>query len=159
MQSPTSPKILFLDIDGVLNSAEWVQYNTKGSLLVASDVLIDERAVELLNELRDIPNLEVVVSSFWRRDEDCRQKLVNKGLKLPFHKHWRTPDIRADFVHRTEEVSEWMFFNKPVSDLNVVVLDDMRIYPPLEHRWVQTEYETGLGNTHIHRIRTLLSND
>ena len=67
-------KILFLDIDGVVNSDDW--YNkTRGR---SGD--FDPEAIALLNQLKDI-GVEVVISSSW--GQDGVKPLEDVGLELP----------------------------------------------------------------------------
>ena len=120
-------KIVFLDIDGVLNHEAW--YNkTKGK-----EGDIDPHCIELLNQLE---GAEIVVSSSWGEDGGRTEKaLQDKGLKLPiigFTKKWH---YQYEWVCRGNEIEAWLIsaFNDKCSryrgkwgneDYEYVILDD-----------------------------------
>ena len=59
-------KVLFLDIDGVLNSVEFSQKQVRRSLL-ADTSQIDPVACSKINNLvKTVPDLKIVISSTWR---------------------------------------------------------------------------------------------
>lgn len=63
-------KIIFLDIDGVLNSeqyAEWC-YTNEGKKYIndGGDLFVDKNAVKLINDLCENFNVRLVISSSWR---------------------------------------------------------------------------------------------
>lgn len=62
-------KLLFLDIDGVLNSKEYAKYyieNRKKLSNDGADIFIDKKAVFKINELCEKYNVRLVISSSWR---------------------------------------------------------------------------------------------
>ncbi|MBK8257557.1 MAG: hypothetical protein IPK82_33425 [Polyangiaceae bacterium] len=66
-------RLIFLDIDGVLNSAQFIAENTNGEGVIIVDGAfdatshIDPLRVERLNRLIAATHAEVVLSSSWRR--------------------------------------------------------------------------------------------
>ena len=90
-------KILFLDIDGVVNSDNW--YNkTRGR---SGD--FDPEAIALLNQLKDI-GAEVVISSSW--GEDGIKPLQDVGLELPIV--GCTEHFYTDWLCRGNEIEKWL---------------------------------------------------
>lgn len=91
-------KILFLDIDGVLNSTmfynERIRMKEYESLSFPCDNF-DYRAISLLNDILDKTQAKLVISSDWRFDEDLESCLKYHGLnhniygKTPYDKHYR----------------------------------------------------------------------
>ena len=91
-------KILFLDIDGVLNSTmfynERIRMEEYESLSFPCDNF-DYRAISLLNYILDKTQAKLVISSDWRFDEDLESCLKYHGLKhniygkTPCDKHYR----------------------------------------------------------------------
>jgi hypothetical protein len=78
-------KIIFLDIDGVLNSSDYLATRSKDEsedLYKYLDNFIDERAVLVLEEIASKSNAEIVISSTWRlyHFETLKTLLPNKGL-------------------------------------------------------------------------------
>ena len=64
-------KILFLDIDGVLNSEQYANwcYTDEGKRYITEengDLFIDKNAVKLINDLCENYNIRLVISSSWR---------------------------------------------------------------------------------------------
>jgi len=64
-------KIIFLDIDGVLNHQLWFK-NQKNKKVIDTDLeynrsMIDETRVDLLNDLIKETKAKVVISSSWRK--------------------------------------------------------------------------------------------
>lgn len=93
-------KLLFLDVDGVLNSTkfdnelannELEKYKTLSFPLDS----FDYRAVDLINYILDNTDAKLVISSDWRFDDDLEQCLLYHGLKhkiygkTPYDKHYR----------------------------------------------------------------------
>ena len=77
-------KIIFLDIDGVLNSVKYDRERTE------KDGNIDETRMVLLKELVDGTNAEIVLSSSWRKhwsidDSDCDN--IGRELNSTFDKY------------------------------------------------------------------------
>lgn len=91
-------KLLFLDIDGVLNSTSFNdEINELENYKELSFPLdsFDYRAIELLNYIIDNTNAKLVISSDWRFDDDLIPCLKYHGLKYdiygitPYDKHNR----------------------------------------------------------------------
>lgn len=79
------PKIIFLDIDGVLNCEIAYVDRHEGrehDLIETESGEVSKRCVNLLNELTDDTNAKIVVSSTWRRDglEKISASLKSAGV-------------------------------------------------------------------------------
>lgn len=63
-------KILFLDIDGVLNSEQYAKwcYTEEGKQYIkdGGDFFVDKNAVKLIEQLCENYNVRLVISSSWR---------------------------------------------------------------------------------------------
>ena len=93
-------KIVFIDIDGVVNSENW--YNkTKGR---SGD--FDPDSIALLNQLKSL-DAEVVISSSW--GEDGVIQLKNVGLELPII--GCTEHFYVDWMCRGNEIEKWLNTN------------------------------------------------
>lgn len=123
-------KIIFLDIDGVLNSLEYFDQlkNTNQSKKIGKYQELDVKKVRLLAEIIANTGAEIVLSSTWR---DIGQKegkrchpmyqyltdtLDDFGLKIIDH----TPYFDYD---RPREIKEWLNKQKD-KDIRFVSLDD-----------------------------------
>jgi hypothetical protein len=105
-------KVLFLDIDGVLNSRKYFAMGVPVNdriYLADNDYarMIDPEAVELLNEVIDRTGARIVVSSSWRQAfdtfADLRACLLRAGIRRCIVS--RTPFINAE---RHKEVERWL---------------------------------------------------
>ena len=96
MESKTWKKILFLDIDGVLASYDYL-LSLKG--------FIDKKKVALLNMLKPY-DVEVVISSSWGYNEDTVKQLTACGLELPII--GGTEHFYSDWMCRGNEIAKWL---------------------------------------------------
>ena len=96
MESKTWKKILFLDIDGVLASYDYL-LSLKG--------FIDKEKVALLNMLKPY-GVEVVISSSWGYNEDTVKQLTACGLELPII--GGTEHFYTDWMCRGNEIAKWL---------------------------------------------------
>ena len=85
-------KIIFLDIDGVLNSDI---YYRKVDRSVKDWTRFDPKAVELINKLIDEFSAKIVVSSTWRFGavKQLTSELKKSGLIKFLHNDWKTPQL------------------------------------------------------------------
>ena len=94
-------RIVFLDIDGVLNHEAW--YNkTKGK-----EGDLDPDSVALLNQLN---GAEIVISSSWGNyDGETERKRREKGLELPVVGETKKWHYKYDWICRGNEIEAWLF--------------------------------------------------
>jgi hypothetical protein len=109
-------RVIFLDVDGVLNHAEAFRLWEDR---FGRDVL-DHGCVRRLVELARDTGAEVVISSTWRLMEDAHRiisvALWTHGIELV----GQTPDLWS--TDRADEIRAWLADNPDVS--RYVVLDD-----------------------------------
>ena len=137
-------KIIFLDIDGVLNSGPWIQKNSHLEL----DQLIDPDAVKILNQIIHATNAKIVISSTWRKhfSED------NNGLKRMqefFAKYDISPIVgRTSSLsgkQRSSEIQAWLDKNLIAS---FVIIDDDRD-ADIQDRFIKILFTVGFQEYHI----------
>ena len=113
-------KIIFLDIDGVLNSRRFDREEHDGN--------IDRSRLELLHELVEKSGATVVLSSSWRYhwDKD-REHCDEIGVELErvfkeygIELYDKTPRLSG---HRPNEIMKWLEDNRGTWD-SFVVIDD-----------------------------------
>lgn len=140
-------KVLFLDIDGVLNHT--VFFNT---VPTAHEDPIDEESVFELNGIILDTGALVVVSSDWRRHHsaaDLHKRLVDKGFKgrvIDTTPVLDSPSLSRRDLERTrvEEINLWLQTHPGVSSW--VAIDDMDLAQgglDPQH-FVKTSFVTGL---------------
>lgn len=72
-------KVIFLDIDGVLNSNDWYVKTRGIGGYNGGDV--DPKCIELINDLIDATGAKIIMSSSWRSDyENSCEYLYDNGL-------------------------------------------------------------------------------
>ena len=166
-------KIIFLDIDGVLaTNKEFVTNRTKfrENHLWAKELRVpygfNKGCVDVFNEILDITNAEIVISSDWRVhwDLDELDKIfkVNGVKKSPIfstikNKRKMSSELEDDRVY---QINEWVKFNNPEK---WVALDDMNLSSlgPNFFRTKDSEglKQTGLKNKIIKVLNDVQDND
>lgn len=116
--------LIFLDIDGVLNSTHYSLSNRSGKSKIR---WIDPNAVEILNDIIFHTQAEVVLSSTWRKMysiEKMREMMREVWFIWEIISY--TPVLKANHrVHRWAEIEQWLFENWYESIFRrYVILDD-----------------------------------
>lgn len=138
-------RIIFLDIDGVLNSVKYDRERTD------KEGNIDETRMVLLKELVDSTNAEIVLSSSWRKhwsidDDECDH--IGIKLNSTFQKYGlkirdKTPVLSA--LERSIEIQTWL--DEHLCEIqSFVIIDDMfGGWGPLANNLVKTDNRIGRG--------------
>lgn len=110
----TKIKIIFLDIDGVLNSHR--------SAYAYHSCKLDPVAIELINALVEETGALVVISSTWRGQgcDDSKLEILEEIPGLKLHPDWFTPWI--DVMKRGPEIQSWLDSHDEV--IYVIIDDD-----------------------------------
>ncbi len=147
-----SIKVVFLDVDGVLNNNKTVRRTTGGYRFVGS------RQLKNLKRIITETGAKVVLSSDWRygRDDpshnsdylELRDELSRYGIKI----YGFTPELPSE--HRGAEIDEWLKAHAEVS--NFVILDDRTDIEPNTDHWVQTVMSRGLGAEETNQAISIL---
>jgi hypothetical protein len=153
--------IVFLDIDGVLNSHRWRAAKRPGEH--PESKLIDPASVAMLAPLVDA-GVEFVLSSTWRAWFDgpaATEMLARAGFRgQVIGRTKRDPDgpgliVRAET--RGMQVFEWVVEHPDCGPF--VILDDddgPEYWAPVYDRLVLTEFEVGLQPEHVERALRML---
>lgn len=111
-------KIIFLDIDGVLNGNDTDTFAPSGAIGVS------DNKISLLKNIIDATGAKIVLSSTWRYDRPSgkdyqylRNKLSEHGISIYDY----TPDIHSP--RRGMEISSWLAKHPEVD--NWIVIDDI----------------------------------
>ncbi len=154
-------KVIFLDIDGVLNSRA---YDRKRNWNEQTD--IDETRLPLIKEIVDATGAKIVLSSTWRQHWDrdtnrCDEDglYINKifakfGLSI-FDK---TPDLGITVLRR-DEISKWLE-GADVEIESFVIIDDYRYgWGDLSEHFVKTEpnFRLGIEKEHVEKAIEILN--
>ena len=137
-------KIIFLDIDGVLND-----FSSVASIW--NDTPTDTH-LKCLKNIVDQTGAEIVLSSTWRLGRSTRKivedRLADFGMKLF--------DCTKELEDRATEIEEWLSRHPEVIDY--VILDDECLsLERLKARLVQTTIAYGLLPTHVMKAIKILN--
>lgn len=153
-------KILFLDIDGVLNSARYQRIRTD------TDGNIDKTRLPLLKKIIDETDAEIILSSTWRLHWDSDEKLcdpVGKELNVLFAEYGlfimdKTPVLEWSYL-RADEIAEWLKLHEGEYG-NFVILDDtFSGWCDLQNYLVKTDFLIGRGleEKHVQKAIDILN--
>ncbi|MDE6846581.1 MAG: hypothetical protein K2J99_12580 [Lachnospiraceae bacterium] len=161
-------KVIFLDIDGVLNSNFW---NDTHQREISDGTLIDSEKIKLLGELVRRTDAGIVLHSGWKywfdseleplRTESERLKtlLSQEGLTInsvtPDH---ATEEIKRDkkfSLIKAEEILAWLDDHKEIDQW--VVIDDLDLHnAEVATHQLRTNPQTGLTINDVHEIEKML---
>lgn len=155
-------KIIFLDIDGVLNSQMYEAPQTKDGTDNYS--YIDLSRVKLLADIVNATDAKIVLTSSWRVDwekssELCGNdgKYINECLaKYGLSIMDKTPFF-SFFTGRKKEISSWLYDHQSEVE-SYVIIDDMKCeWGELSNRVVSINHDGyGLEETHVEKATELL---
>ena len=148
-------KIIFLDIDGVLNSD--VYYKSVDH--TAKDwARFDPTAVDLIKKLVNEFFAHIVISSTWRFGavQLLNSELKKSGLIKYLHKDWKTPQGYPP--SKGNEIKAWLNQHNDISEY-VILDDDESILEEQKTRFVKTELKSGLLEKHYNIAREILSRE
>ena len=167
-------KVIFLDVDGVLNSIDdLMEYREKNSIngSILYDDISDKR-LELLKQLVDKTNAKIVISSSWRMPwlRNGRPKILNpEGLFYKLTKrlsdynltyidvtpHLYDKDIR---YYRGDEIRTWLL-EHPEVETFVILDDEDDMCEFTETNLVKTTYQHGLLQVHVDKAIKILNKE
>jgi len=139
-------KVIFLDVDGVLNSGQ--DYY---SFTIETD-----KHFLLLKRIIDATGAEIVLSSTWRMHEEDRN-IVHKRLQefgMDFIDSNRTPNSSYELMHRGDQIREW-FKNNPDVTSFVILDDDSDMCEYITHL-VKTDTNVGLQELDVEKAIEVL---
>jgi hypothetical protein len=156
--------LIFLDIDGVLNSRNYI--TKMGDLWDDPKYQMDPAAVARLNRITDATGASIVIISTWRLAfTHCLDKLqaCMASYGITGQVIGMTPDLVAMqgslYVARATrggEVDQWMFDNTmPMAKDNIVILDDETV-DGWQDVHIKTNFDDGLQDSHVDRAIALL---
>ena len=161
-------RVLFLDIDGVLNSNFW---NDSHQREISDGTLIDEEKVKILAPLIKRTKAKIILHSGWRIWFDAElnplrreaERLIDIFAKEGLSIDGLTPDLTTEEIRRTkkfslvkaEEILLWLKTNKEVSGW--VVLDDLDLHNiQIENHQVMPDQTIGLTQEDVEKAERIL---
>lgn len=118
-------KVIFLDVDGVLNYTLWYIDDRNPGNLNGQEGDLDPLCIERINKLCEETGAEIVLSSDWRINNGAFARLERAGLHKILDKTpitiFGTYGSTYHFT-RGEEIQMWLEWHPEVT--NYVILDD-----------------------------------
>lgn len=143
-------KVIFLDIDGVLNCLGEAGRTTQRT--PDGFIGIDPNKVSLLRKITDATSAQIVLSSTWRCDKKSRQ-YVRDALAT---QNLNFISCAEDFsTIRGLEISKWL---DAASDIeSFVILDDDTDMAHLSNKLVHTDFRHGLTEKDVQMAIEILN--
>jgi len=129
-------RVIFLDIDGVLNSTKTCVAFGGFPLELHHLDAFDQVAIRLLRRLCDSSGIQIVLSSTWRKTHHWHD--VGQALGLPI-----IGDTPVMLGPRGEEISAWLTLH-PEVNAYAIIDDDSDMLPDQMERFVQTDVHEGM---------------
>lgn len=157
-------KVIFLDVDGVLNSMDWFDKN-KGKKGYTE---INPKKVELLKEIVDKTNAKIVLSSTWRslvKNEHEEEHPMYSYLVETLRKYGMEVFSSTPYIgnNRPKEIKAWL--ESQSEEMRFISLDD-DFFPSeyrkygIENCLVKTSFyekDGGLRKEHVEKSIKLLN--
>lgn len=161
-------KVIFLDIDGVINSNFWLESHQQE---ISDGTLIDKEKIELVAKIVNKTEATLVMHSGWRFWFDNTMKpirkeaqnLINLLLDSGLSIYAMTPDLTTEEIRKTKmfskvkasEIFLWLKQNPNVHKW--IVLDDIDLHnADLAIRQVRTNAEVGITEKDVDRAIEML---
>jgi hypothetical protein len=138
-------KVIFLDIDGVINVWRGLQKDASGSF--------EQQPLENLKLILEaVPEAQIVITSTWRLFHtltELKAFFEEAGI-APERVLDVTPDLRRDegwirhYPDRGEEIEAWCQAKGQVAKMAIIDDIDLEQMEGLEENFFQTEFEQGL---------------
>lgn len=150
-------KVIFLEIDGVLN-------NEASKSSCDQRIGIDNDKVKRLKKIVEDSKAEIVLISNWRLGSRLEDKYLKKKLSKE-HMHWvsTTPNLNDEGKNRETEIKQWLENNSDINIEKWIVIDSEMVInyhdTEITKRLVKTEFHSldgGLQEEHIAKAIELL---
>lgn len=161
-------RIVFLDIDGVLNANFW---NESHQREISDGTLVDESKIKLLCKLIKETDAQIILHSGWKywfdsdltplrkEAENLRALLAKEGLMIT----GVTPDHATEEIRKSKKFSlvkagEILTWLEQHNDVNAwVVLDDLDLHnAEIEKHQIRTDQSVGLTDEDVEKAKEKL---
>lgn len=165
-------KIIFLDIDGVLNTKYWYTQMVQNTPTDEYGYAFDPKAVANLKSIVDETGADIVISSSWKCMGLSQMEEMWRDRSLPGKIIGITPNSVSDemllnadidsielFHIRGEEIKQWLTkYGKQVS--NYAIIDDMdNMLSEQQSHFVQTNPEVGITEEDAKKVIMILNKE
>ncbi len=146
-------KMIFLDIDGVLNSE---MYYRSVDRTIKNWNRFDPSVVDMITKLVEEFSVKIVISSTWRFGaiKMLNDELIKSGLNKYLHIDWKTPQIYPS--HRGTEIKMWLDKHPEVKNY-LILDDDMNVLEEQVRHFVRTDLKNGMQEDHFRKAIEVLT--
>lgn len=148
-------KVIFLDVDGVLNSNDYIEYTSKNNVKGILEE-IDPQKIDMLKQVLNITGAKIVVSSSWRnirKFEKLRELFFLYGIRLdkktPLIGNNRGLEIKQ-YLKEHANIEQYIILDDEVFDSFDEELTNNLILTKEDQN--DTSYGEGLQFKHINQI-------
>ena len=147
-------KVIFLDVDGVLNSVAYDRERNQ------NDRNIDVSRLMLLKQIVDATGAEIVLSSTWRMHWKKNDSVAEETKRVFFSAGLSITDITPFGESRREEIVVWLKKNADTERF-VIIDDQFGGWGELAPFLIKTDGRIGRGleNNHVRAGIKLLNGD
>ena len=150
--------IIFLDVDGVLNSVNYLMkiYKKTNKPHSGYSYPFDPDCLNNLEELIKETNSNLVITSTWRKSKEGKEKLLNKLQEYDLDKLiiGYTPVLNSS---KEDEIQEYIINHNFDSTTNFVILDDCHDMGELSPNLVSTNSQVGLTKKDVEKAINILN--
>jgi hypothetical protein len=163
-------KIIFLDIDGVLNTERWHCQTASNELQDEYGYKFDPVAVNNLSKIIEETGADIVISSSWKFMGLSKMRKMWKDRKLPGKIIDITPNYMSDELLLNDEsgstdylyikgveVKGWLALHGDDVSRYVIIDDIDDFLPEQQFHFVQTDPEVGITNDDVKKVVHLLN--
>ena len=154
-------KVIFIDIDGVLNSEINQDLNFKQGRWFSHNLILDPEAMLCLKEIIDQTGAELILSSTWRYpDEDgsfaSKENFINQLSSYDLSLSGETPQLPE--YDRAAEISEYLDEHMDIGHF-VVIDDDIDLLKneEIKPHILHTNHQFGLVKSEIAEAVSILN--
>lgn len=136
-------KLIFLDVDGVLNSeATMIQeYDRTGK---PQFLFVDDSMIDILYDIVVKTQAKLVLSSSWRKvrrhSNYLKARLAEHSLSL------YDMTVSSHLINRGVEIQDWLNKHKNIDIESFIILDDDDDMGELSEFLIKTSWKIGLTN-------------
>ena len=145
-------RIIFLDVDGVLNNGTWaIEMFDKGVRVYHDDILY-EPSLERLKGLVEATGAKIVVSSSWRQVPSAYANLTACLERFGLEIYDKTPYVGGC---RGDDITAW--FKRNPGEYSYAILDDDDDMDGHMDHLVRTDFDVGLTDEDCERAKDILA--
>lgn len=164
MKKTNKKRIIFLDIDGVLNTGRWF-FETNGKVGEDGFYTFDPVAVENLRKIISETGADIVISSSWKcYGKDSMLEMWSKrnmpgkviDVTPDYYSDEMLPNVSSDSLDIAKlkgfEIAEWLSLHEKSVSQYVIIDDDDCVLPAQREHLILTNSDLGITDRIARKI-------